>query len=503
MKATENEITNEGSYITFRQFRDNLLVLISGLDKTSDLKQTRNELQEIRELIRESKLLREHKDDLFVLVQDAFNKLQHLRDMEQENYQKEAENNYMVLQEVVKTALQKASSSIPIAEKKEILISAQEKFRGVKLLREQREELFSELQSAFDELKTLQDIERYNFESEAARNYQLIKQKIDDTLISLPDNDDFNSSRKLLSGLQEEIRTYRLTREQRDELISVVRQESDCIRKKQEKEKELHESESRMNYDLVKPRLTLLLDDIMQMTDLRAAKRNLISFQSDIRDKLFLREHREDIRNIMNMAFTELNSKLTEEKIKSGLTSAYHYKELKKQVEDGFKQANESVEYKKTRNFLKTVQSHFRGAGLGREEREELYTKLQLSFAILNNRVDEYFRNKKKFWDIKMQFKIANLEQEKFLIESSLEDDREKLNELNDRLLDIEQDEKENTVIEIHIHKIRSLQEIIECKQIQISETEKEIEEINAKLNPQEDDEESADLPGEENSNDK
>jgi hypothetical protein len=429
---------------------------------------------------------RDQKNELFGLIQNSFDKLLLLRELEQENFKKVSEINYNNLKSIVEIALQKFTNTGSLTEKKEILISAKSEFRGLKLLREQREELYSRLQSAFDELKNLHENQKKNIETESLQNYLLLKQKLEDTLAETSKIDDFNEARKLLSSLHEKIRAVRIGFEQRTELVSVIQNEFERLRKKHEEEKLNYEKECAENYNLVEPQLDFLLKDINNKGDLRTAKKNLIDFQYGIRGKSFLKEQRDEIWNKLRGAFDDLNRKLDGDKKEFERESEQNYKELKKQVDEGYKQANESVEYKKTRNFLKTVQDHFRGIKLKKDDREELYKKLQLSFSILNGRVNEYFRNKKKFWDIKMQFRIANLEQEIFTTEGLIEEDHEKLSVLNDQLDDLINVVTDNQAVEIHKMKIRSVMDEIDRKQKHIRELEEEIEEINTRLNPEE-----------------
>ena len=52
-------------------------------------------------------------------------------------------------------------------------------------------------------------------------------------------------------------------------------------------------------------------------------------------------------------------------------------------------------------------QNEFKGIKLKKEQREELWTRLQTAFDVLNQRINEYYKYKRGDWEIKMQTKLS------------------------------------------------------------------------------------------------
>jgi len=149
-------------------------------------------------------------------------------------------------------------------------------------------------------------------------------------------------------------------------------------------------------------------------------------------------------------------------------------------------QAEESNEYKETREYLKKIQSEFKGIKLIREQREELYSRLQSAFEILNKRVDEYFLEKKKNWEVRMQYKLTSLSTDIFQLRESLENDFEKLQELEDHLGIIQSSDKETSSVLSLKARISSMRITIEKKETQIRNMESEIADLIKRLTPEE-----------------
>jgi phage terminase small subunit len=159
-----------------------------------------------------------------------------------------------------------------------------------------------------------------------------------------------------------------------------------------------------------------------------------------------------------------------------------NYDRLKVLVEKGFNQARETNQYKETREFLKKIQSEFRGTRLTREQREELYSRLQTAFDILGKRLDEFFRQKKKNWAVKMQYKLSEYTTDIFDLEESLRKDRAYLKDLEDQLDIADSGGKGNIAITGLKSRIDSTTATIDRKEQQIKELESDMNELKFRL---------------------
>jgi hypothetical protein len=86
------------------------------------------------------------------------------------NPEDESLQNYLILKETVELGLASAGRAKDLREAKGLLIEVQSHFKGLKLRREDREELYTRLQNAFTEVNAKIENERLEFEYEALVN---------------------------------------------------------------------------------------------------------------------------------------------------------------------------------------------------------------------------------------------------------------------------------------------------------------------------------------------
>jgi hypothetical protein len=309
--------------------------------------------------------------------------------MEQED---ERQSNYIALKAILDKGLEEAAELGNPRDAKAVLIDVQQHFRGLQLFREDREELYQRLQSAFQVVNKKIEDENHQFEVEAEQNY-LDLCKMNDEIQSMFNKkvDNREIWAKLLL-LQDEIRARKLKREDRMELTGHIQDAFTLIKMEREEQQRLHQAESTSNYQ-----------------------------------------------------------------------------RLKTLVDQGLKQAEESHEYKDTREFLKKIQSEFKGLKMEPAQREELYSRLQTAFDILGTRLDDYFHNKKKNWETRMNFTLARLETDIHDLSSAIEKEEQNLDELLDQLEIMESSGRESSVILAQKARITSVRGGIELKKSQLT----------------------------------
>jgi hypothetical protein len=313
--------------------------------------------------------------------------------------------NYLDLKEILETGLENAGRAARLFEAKGILIEVQNHFRGLKLRREDREELYTRLQAAFAVVNKKIDDERLEFELTSLSNFEELTPGIEQASVMAETAEDTREAWNFLLNVQDQVRSAKLSREHRDAL-------------------------------------NLKLQDAFDLIKLR-------------------RE---------------------EEQHKFGLASRQNYTRLKSMVEQGLAQAQESHEYKETREFLKKIQSEFKGLKMTREQHEELYTRLQTAFDILGERLDDFFRNKKKNWEVKMQFKLSSYAADIFELREVLEKEKENLEELEDQLGNMASSGRGEETRQALKARINSAKLEIENKMRQITELEIERDALKNKL---------------------
>jgi hypothetical protein len=477
---------DEESLNNYKNLKNQLEQALKKVKQAKDFREAKGFLIEVQNSFKGLRLLKEDREELYGKLQDSFAELNKKIEDERTDFNNQALQNYTLIKEKVDEALFLASHPKDFKETWDYLIEVQNLFKGAKLLREHRENLYARLQEAFVKIKGFREIEQTNFEKESAQNYIQLKQNVEEAILQASQTDDFRIAKDVLIKAQNEFRTTKLTKEQRDELYSKLQDAFTAINIQKDEESAKHRQEAENNYNLFNPRALDILKRAGESTEFHQIRMDLKEIQAEIRDAVLLKEHRETLHTALQEAFETLNLRQDDEKYSFEHDAQDNYKRLKAMVNDGLKQAEESVEYKETREYLKKIQSEFKGIKLIREQREELYSRLQSAFETLNKRVDEYFHEKKKNWEVKMQYKLSALSTDIFELNESLEKDFEVLQELEDHLDIIESSGKDTSAALGLKARISSTRISIDKKKNQIKNMELEMNDLKNRLEPEE-----------------
>lgn len=402
------------------------------------------------------------------------------------NYDDEAFSNYTHLKKIIDEAFDKVKQATDLREAKGYLIDAQNHFKGLKLHQGDREQLYERLQQAFAEINKKIDDERLDFENEAAQNYFQLKTKVDEAVAVASDPKDFQQAWNFLIEVQSLFKGKKLLHQHREALYARLQQAFDTLKSLKEAEKTLFEKEAIQNYTRLKKNVEDVIEQIKATESLKLSRDLLIKIQAELREARLRKEQRDELHGVIQQNFEILNQRFNETRQSFEKEACKNYEQLKTLVNNGLTQAQETSQYKETREFLKKIQSEFKGIRLAAEQREELYGRLQTAFDILNQRLDDFFRQKKKNWEVKMQYKLAELSAEISTTEESLEDERANLRELEDQLDIVVSAGKEKDAVAGLKARIASARLSIERKEKQIQSLEIETDELKNRLEPEE-----------------
>ncbi len=477
---------DEEALRNYNNLKNQLEQALKRVKQAKDFREAKGFLIEVQTSFKGLKLLKEDREELYGKLQDSFAEINKKIEDERVDFNNQALQNYSLIKEKVDEALFLASHPKDFKETWDFLIEVQNLFKGAKLLREHRENLYARLQEAFVKIKGFREIEQSGFEKESAQNYVQIRQVVEEAISQASQTDDFRIAKDMLIKAQNEFRALKLTKEQRDELYSKLQDAFTELNLRHDQASEKIRQEADEQYNLFEPRARDILKRAGESTEFHQIRTDLKEIQAEIRDSVLMKEQRDTLRTVLQEAFETLNLRQDDEKYSFEHDAQDNYKSLKAMVNDGLKQAEESIEYKETREYLKKIQSEFKGIKLIREQREELYSRLQSAFEILNKRVDEYFHEKKKNWEVKMQYKLSALSTDIFELGESLEKDFETLQELEDHL-DIIEASGRDTGAGLGLKaRISSTRIAIEKKKNQIKNMELEMNDLKNRLEPEE-----------------
>jgi len=326
-----------------------------------------------------------------------------------------------------------------------------------------------------------------NPDEESRQNYLTLKENLNLGLAQVPHAKDFRQAKGILIEIQNQFKGLKLRREDREELYTRLQHAFAEINAKIEDEKFEFEFEAAANYADLKAAVSKAISLASTSHEFRETWDYMIDLQTRIKAAKLLREQREELFLSLQDAFTTVKAWRNEERLAFEKEAHQNYLRLKVLVDKGLIQAEETHEYKDTREFLKKIQSEFKGIKMAHEQREELYARLQTAFDILGKRLDEFFRYKKKNWEVKMQYKLSQYSVDIFELNEALKKEQAYVSALEDQLEVIVSSGKESTVKIGLQARIASAYRSIERKQQEIISFESERSELQSRLDQPED----------------
>jgi len=321
-----------------------------------------------------------------------------------------------------------------------------------------------------------------NLDEEKRRNYYDLKSKLENALAKVAQTIDLREAKGFLIEAQDSFKGLKLQSEDREELYHRLQKAFEKVNDQIEEERRNFENEGFKNYLNLKAKVDEAVLLSGNPENFKMTWDFLVEVQSLFKETRLLREHREELYELLQGAFDNMKTLREKEQSDFEKEALTNYERLKALVEKGLNQARETNQYKETREFLKKIQSEFKSTRLTREQREELYSRLQTAFDILGKRLDEFFRQKKKNWEVKMQYKLSEFTTDIFDLEESLSRDRSYLKELEDQLDIAESGGKGNIAITGLKSRIASTIATIDRKEKQIKELEYVMNELKNRL---------------------
>lgn len=190
---------------------------------TEKFNDARKELIELQKELKEVKLTRTNRDELFGIVREAFNELNAKQDKERAEFLEKAEEEYPKAAQIVDEAIKFSVDPDNITKARPKLIEAQNKLKDFTLTRQQRDELFGKIREIFNQLNENNEENTEEFQKEASLNFAKLEIKVNEAVANVEYSEDFRDIREGLIMVQDEIKIVKLKRNQRNELLSRVR----------------------------------------------------------------------------------------------------------------------------------------------------------------------------------------------------------------------------------------------------------------------------------------
>lgn len=256
------------------------------------IKEVRERLIKVQNEMNSLNLNREDKDGLIAKFNEAFNILSGKQAEDREKYEMECSENYLNLKPKVESACEFAAIHPIFKEARQKLIEVQNLFKGLKLKRDNREELFNKMQTAFAELNAKQDAEREGVGQEADENYEKIKPVVEEAINIADNSTNYKEARATLVDAQGSIKLMKLRKEQREVLYDAIRGAFDRLNERQSDEREIFEKEANENNEVIVAKLSEVEKELNNEPEFNKIRDILIAIQAEIKLLNLKRDHR-------------------------------------------------------------------------------------------------------------------------------------------------------------------------------------------------------------------
>lgn len=297
-----NKKLSEDNEILEIEFKKNYDILTEKFAETlpqvaesAEFRAGREQLVALQSTLKSLQIRREHRDELQAKLFAAFEDLNRRQQEEWERFEMECIDNFHNLKSKVEEAVSYSETATNFNSAREKLISVQSLFKGLKLKRENREDLFTKIQESFDRLNKRQNEERSVFEAEAETNYSAVKTVVDEAIAFAQNAENFKEAREKLIATQGELKNTKLKREHRDELYAAIRTTFDALNERQSSERESFEKECTENFGKLTTKVGETMNDVENSFDFGLVREKLLAVQSEVKLLKLNRDQRNEL----------------------------------------------------------------------------------------------------------------------------------------------------------------------------------------------------------------
>ncbi len=354
MQRAEYEKLEQQQIENYNNIKIKVDEAIKAIDEIADVKDAREKLISVQGEMNSLTLKRENKDELIQKFNIAFQNLNKRQAEEWEKYEMECSENYLNLKAKVDFAVTFSTTHPIFKECREKLIEAQKEFKGLRLKKDNREELYSRIQEAFTALNVRQDTEREGFDQEADDNYEKVKPVVTDAVTFANNVTNFKQGREALMDAQAAIKGMKLRKDHRDELYATIRESFDALNARQSEEREVFDKETAENYAKLDEQLVKCADELNNDPEFNKIRDILIAVQGDVKLLNLKREQRNQLFTRIREQFSILDTKRKEYRENKASEKANKLTNIYSNLQNKLGRVEESISWDiKSLNFQK------------------------------------------------------------------------------------------------------------------------------------------------------
>jgi len=370
-------------------------------------KSFRREIRELSENESQNRLHQRHANTLKNIISEIFDKLDDMKKVVQEE-------NYSLLSPKVEEAVKRSRTSEEFKESWSFLRSVQDDFKGKTLEKEAHDALWEMLQDSFETLKKRQTAFFDKLDILRKENYEKLQPEVEECIKVATDAERFKDAWTKLRSVQSMFKGVKMVKEQHDELWSKLQEAFETLKFRESEYYEEKEKEWSENYETLNSKVDEALKVAESAEHFKDSWEKLKAVQAEFKGVKMKREQHDQVWEKMQTAFETLKRRQEEKRLSFDTDCEENFSRLDRLCNRATNEAKTNKSFNDVFTKLKDWQKEiFETKPLKREQRGLLIDRINEAFALLKERQDSYFDEKKEMWQSKQEDFLKKMELKK------------------------------------------------------------------------------------------
>ena len=468
-------------------FRNVITCSLNKIENSDDNRTARNTITNLIKQLKSFAFPKEIADELNSVLQAKLDTLIEIRKSEFAKLEQEQTENYNNIKEKVDAVILSVANAEKMREARETLIKLQDEITSLSLKHENKDEILSKINNAFQDLNKRQNEEWERYEMECSENYLTLKPKVESVIEFSAAHPIFKECRQKLIEVQSLFKGLKLKKDNREELYSKLQDAFTALNTRQDLDRERFNAETTANYEKIKPVVDNAITFAKESANYKQAREALIDAQSSIKDLNLKKTQRDELYSLIRETFNGINERQSAEREVFEKEATENFTKLNAQLEECNNDLNNDPEFNKIRDILISVQGNVKILPLKRDNRNQLFARIRELFGILDVKRKEYRENKDSQRLNKLNSILNTLYNRISRVTESVSWDIKSLNFQKEKIDNIDKENNAelikdiNSKIEMFEERIKDKQATLDDINTRIANIQKDIEAINTK----------------------
>jgi len=357
--------------------------------ETHTPKELKQSLIRLQGDVAKAELTTGQRNELRDAIQALFDKIKVIQEKRQQVFEKESQENYAFLKdrivEIINFTEQNIARHDVVWQR---LVEVQHLFKGKKLEQGKRDQLYNTLQKLFEIVKNRRNQSRREEEKLNPTGFTDPLEEVE-YYLNLCSTEDVDPMWSKMLQLKDKVSRTDHPVAHRKTLSDKIQEGFAVLKLRREERQNELSHEGKENAAYLKEKLNKAVIDLETEIDFKEKWERLLAIQHEFRTRKLEKNTRNILYDELQTLFLKVKTTHFADHAEFEKQADENCKYLSAQVDNAFELARTSPDLKKTKALLIRVQADFKGRKMRTQERERLYSKLQLGFDILNTRIDE------------------------------------------------------------------------------------------------------------------